>query len=395
MNFIVMATQILSNRIYRTSTPTLYMTNLYLSNLLTVLMIPFLMLSNKGLVSSTVGGCKLASAMYYSSCSAGFATLALISINRYRVVHQRTRNGAGSRKQAYIILAIVWLTSIMLASPAPIYTTVLSHDNDPIAPHETCIIFFSYDQVKSSLGTFKILIAMIWGIMPVTMMTWFYIFFYKRLKLTSYRRRSQTLAFVSTLILSFLIIQTPFVGILLFDSYAVMAWDVSCDSINSRDAVATLARVVPNFHCMINPVLYAFLGRDFTKRFMQCISGKLFSRRRMLRERAGVKVAVISHSPRLAGKFGTLTRRTKEHTHSGPHAEDEHSIATLCERAHVTTKVTGSASKPENNPQRSQAAQTESPDEKEHTPERHSDAENLDETNCEDVQTSETEVEIE
>nr|WEG69036.1 envelope glycoprotein UL33 [Mastomys natalensis cytomegalovirus 2]WEG69174.1 envelope glycoprotein UL33 [Mastomys natalensis cytomegalovirus 2]WEG69313.1 envelope glycoprotein UL33 [Mastomys natalensis cytomegalovirus 2]WEG69451.1 envelope glycoprotein UL33 [Mastomys natalensis cytomegalovirus 2]WEG69589.1 envelope glycoprotein UL33 [Mastomys natalensis cytomegalovirus 2] len=310
MNLIVLTTQLLSNRIYRSSTPTLYMTNLYFANLLTVLTIPFLILSNRGYISSSPEGCKIVALAYYSTCTAGFATLALIAINRYRVIHTRTRQAAGSKKQTYCVLAITWLTSLMCASPAPLYATVMAHDTDTDTVHETCIIFFSYEQVKSVLATFKILICIIWGVTPVIMMTWFYTFFYKRLKLTSYRRRSHTLTFVSTLILSFLIVQSPFVAIMIFDSYAVIQWEITCESINIRDSVGMLARVVPNFHCMLNPVLYAFLGRDFNKRFKQCLSGKLFSRRQMLRERAGIKVAghISSHAP---SKTSTLPQATR------------------------------------------------------------------------------------
>lgn len=308
MNFIVLTTQLLSNRIYRSSTPALYMTNLYFSNMLTVFTLPFLLLSNRGQMHSTPEGCKIIALTYYATCTAGFATLALISLNRYRVIHQRTRSGTGSKKRTYAILSVIWLTSLMCASPAALYATVLAHDTVGTTVHETCVMFFTYEQIKTVLATFKILICLVWGIMPVIIMTWFYLFFYKRLKLTSYRRRSHTLAFVSTLILSFLVLQTPFVGIMIFDSYAVIEWDVTCDSINSRDAVGMLARLVPNFHCMLNPVLYAFLGRDFNKRFMQCITGKLFSRRRMLRERAGIKVPPSTHHTNPLSKIGTLTR---------------------------------------------------------------------------------------
>nr|WRQ19875.1 MAG: protein m33 [Herpesviridae sp.] len=262
------------------------MTNLYFANLLTVLTLPFLILSNRGYVSSTPDGCKFAALAYYSTCTSGFATLALISINRYRVLHQKTKTAdLTSHRQTYTVLGLTWLASLMCAAPAPLYATVIAHDDVPTEEtgHETCIIFFAYDQVKTLLAAFKILICLVWGIAPVIMMTWFYAFFYRRLRTTSYRRRGHTLAFVCMLILSFLIIQTPFVAIMIFDSYAVLNWEINCDSINKRDAAGMLARVVPNFHCLLNPVLYAFVGTDFTKRLKQCLTGKLFNRRSFLR----------------------------------------------------------------------------------------------------------------
>lgn len=312
MNFLVLATQILSNRSYSVSTPTLYMTNLYLANLLTVLTLPFLMLSNRGLIGSSPEGCKIAALAYYSTCTSGFATLMLIAINRYRVIHQRTRSGAGSKRQTYAVLAVTWLASLMCASPAPLYATVMAHDTPHDLALETCIIYFSYEQVKTVLATFKILITLIWGITPVVMMSWFYVFFYRRLKLTSYRRRSQTLTFVTTLMLSFLVVQTPFVAIMSYDSYGVLSWDINCETINKRDAVSMLARVVPNFHCLLNPVLYAFLGRDFNKRFILCISGKLFSRRRALRERAGLRAQIVGPVCPLPSKTATFSEETRD-----------------------------------------------------------------------------------
>ncbi|AFK83852.1 B33 [miniopterid betaherpesvirus 1] len=290
LNLVVLITQTLANRMTGYSTPAIYMTNLCLSNLLTVAVLPFILMSNNGYIHSTSAGCKFATLLYYSSCTAGFASVGVISVDRYRVVHQRNRAAAKSFKNAYFVLFLIWITAVVCATPAPIYTTILRHDDVAASDyrHETCIIFFEYGQVKTVLAAFKILISLIWGILPVIMMTWFYTFFYRTLRRVSYKKRNRTLVFVCVLLLAFLTLQAPFVVIMLFDSYAVMTWELSCENINSRDAITALARVIPNFHCLINPILYAFVGNDFVTKFRQCIRGELLDKKAFMLARQQV-----------------------------------------------------------------------------------------------------------
>ncbi|AAK57078.1 T33 [Tupaiid betaherpesvirus 1] len=299
LNLLVFVVQVLANRVNPFSTPALYMTNLCLANLLTVGVLPFLILSNWGYLSGTAGGCKFASLLYYTSCTVGFATVALISVDRYRVIHRRKQNS--SRRiyhRTYLILGLTWFIAMCCSAPAPIYTTVLAHDDLPIGArgHETCIIFFAHDLVKPVLGTFKVLLCLVWGLAPVTMMTWFYLVFYRTLRQVSYRKRSRTLMFICILLLCFLLLQTPFVAVMAFDSYALLSWDVECENTNYRDAVSVIARVVPNLHCLANPVLYAFLGNDFLKKFGQFRRGELFSRKAFAQARQANPSAASQHA---------------------------------------------------------------------------------------------------
>lgn len=236
-------------------------------------------------MSGTPSGCKFLSLLYYSSCTASFITLGTVAVDRYRVIHQRNKANNKVLKHTYIVIAVTWIVALICSAPAPNFTTVLAHDSmsQNQRGHQTCVLFFAYDQVRTLLVTFKLLICVVWGAVPVIMMTWFYAFFYRTLRKVSYKRRSRTLMFICILLMSFLILQTPFLVVTSFDAYALLHWDLTCDNINHREAIVTLGRIVPNFHCMINPMLYAFLGNDFITKFKQCLSGELFSKRAFLR----------------------------------------------------------------------------------------------------------------
>lgn len=299
LNLLVLVTQYMSNRMQGYSTPAMYMTNLCTANLLTVLVLPYVMMNNYGYMYGSLSGCKFAALMYYCCCTAGFATLGIISMDRYRVITKKHSTGLRSYRQAYVVLTVIWISGLMCASPALLYANVVIRDNSTNQSefsHASCAIFFEYDQVKTALAAFKIMTCILWGIMPVLIMTWFYAFFYKRLRRVSYKRRSRTLLFVCVLLISFLVLQTPFVGVMIFDSYAVLSWDITCNNTNYRDAVTTIARVTPNFHCLMNPLLYAFLGNDFVAKFRQCLSGELTNRRAFVRAQQKRSAALASQT---------------------------------------------------------------------------------------------------
>lgn len=281
----MLVTQVSSNRVIGYTTPAMYMTNLTLANLLTVLVLPFIVLNNWHHVSGTASACKFASLMYYTSCTAGFITLGTVAVDRYRVIHQRNKSNNKVLKHTYIVIGMTWIVSLICSAPAPAFTEVLKHDGVDVTEkdRETCVIFFTQEQAKNLLVTFKILICVVWGAIPVLMMTWFYTVFYRALHKVAYKKRSRTLLLICVLLAAFLVLQTPFVGIMSFDAYALYFWELTCANINHREAIVTLARIVPNFHCLINPILYAFLGNEFVGKLRQCVNGDFLSKKAFMR----------------------------------------------------------------------------------------------------------------
>ncbi|AEV80398.1 envelope glycoprotein UL33 [Cercopithecine betaherpesvirus 5] len=283
LNAIVLITQLLANRVQGYSTPIIYMTNLYSANFITLLVLPFIVLSNQHLLPANAGLCKFLSLLYYSSCSVGFATVALIAADRYRVIHRRTQ-ARQSYRNTYLIVLLTWAIGLICATPGGVYTTIVAHaDGQNDIEHNTCIMHFIYEEMYV-LMFWKILIVLAWGVVPVIMMVWFYAFFYSTVQRTA-QKQQRTLQFVKVLLLSFIIIQTPYVSIMIFNAYATVGWSLECNDLTKRRVISTFSRIVPNLHCVVNPILYALLGNDFTTKVRQCFRGELMSRRSFLRSR--------------------------------------------------------------------------------------------------------------
>ncbi|AUI39355.1 envelope glycoprotein UL33 [macacine betaherpesvirus 3] len=284
LNAIVLVTQLLANRVHGYSTPIIYMTNLYSANFLTLIVLPFIVLSNQHLLPASAVTCKFLSLLYYSSCSVGFATVALIAADRYRVIHRRTQ-ARQSYRNTYMIVGLTWLIGLICATPGGVYTTIVAHrDGESDAQrHNTCIMHFAYDEVYV-LMVWKLLIVLVWGIVPVVMMSWFYAFFYNTVQRTA-KKQQRTLKFVKVLLLSFIIIQTPYVSIMIFNTYATVGWPMECADLTRRRVINTFSRLVPNLHCMVNPILYALMGNDFVSKVGQCFRGELTNRRTFLRSK--------------------------------------------------------------------------------------------------------------
>lgn len=299
LNLLVLITQVLSNRIVGFNTPALYMTNLVISNLLTVTVLPLVILSQRGQLTVSLGFCKFLSLAYYASCTAGFGTLATIAVDRYRVVNQQ-HGRPRTLRNAYTVLGMTWVAAVTSGAPAPLFTTVLVYDDVGVsdAGRQSCVMFFDYARVRTFLAALKSLITIIWGVIPVVVMSCFYLFFYKNLQRTAYKRRSRTLVLICVLLLSFLVLQTPYLTVAAFDAYSLVTWELNCVNINYRRTVTTLARVIPNFHCLLNPILYAFVGNDFGNKLRQCARGDLASRRAYARSRQRSSVAATCEPSR-------------------------------------------------------------------------------------------------
>ncbi|AIC80296.1 envelope glycoprotein UL33 [Human betaherpesvirus 5] len=321
LNAIVLITQLLTNRVLGYSTPTIYMTNLYSTNFLTLTVLPFIVLSNQWLLPASVASCKFLSVIYYSSCTVGFATVALIAADRYRVLHKRTY-ARQSYRSTYIILLLTWFAGLIFSMPAAVYTTVVIHNGtngQSSNGHATCVLYFIADEVYTVLLSWKVLLTLVWGAAPVIMMTWFYAFFYSTVQRASQKQRSRTLTFVSVLLISFVALQTPYVSIMIFNSYATAAWPMDCEHLTLRRTIGTLSRLVPHLHCLINPILYALLGHDFLQRMRQCFRGQLLDRRAFLRSQqnqratAETNLAAGNNSQSVATSLDPNSKNCNQH----------------------------------------------------------------------------------
>ncbi|AGT99210.1 G protein-coupled receptor-like protein [Suid betaherpesvirus 2] len=224
--------------------------------------------------------CTVLSITYFAACTSSFTIIGLISLNRYRAITVINVKKDNPNRTHIIAVLLVYVLSYMCASPAPIYT--VSNDN-------TCAFEFSNEIVKSILICLKVIICMLWGVFPLAIMTFFYIRFLRVLRnKTADVKIKKTLTFVSVLIATFLVIQTPYLAALLYEMYFLTSIKnrFDCSWEMERKALNTSIRFLPHVHLITNPLAYAFSGMAFRTKFMEFVRCRLCDKKNFLRSRS-------------------------------------------------------------------------------------------------------------
>lgn len=224
--------------------------------------------------------CRIIALMYYSACTHSFTMLALISLTRYKTIHQKTNPGIpGSVKTAVGNMIISILASIMCAGTGIIYMD-LKKNSTVFYGH--CIIKFHFSQVQSTYLILKIILCLLWAIAPTGIFSFFYAVFYKTLKNTMIAKQTRTLRLVMLLLLSFLIIQIPYTIAFIIELTLLFPKTFSCQWENRRTILTTFVRFLPHTHCIANPLVYAFSGTEFRKQLKSFIHCHLWNKKQYL-----------------------------------------------------------------------------------------------------------------
>lgn len=227
--------------------------------------------------------CKILSLIYYTVCTYSLTTLALISVTRYKMLHMKKRVSHTIKKSAFLNIGINAFASVMCAIPSTLFmeTRFTNYWNQ----HEYCVIIFHFTQVQTTYLSFKIIMFIIWGVLPTSIFSFFYIIFYKTLRITMIKKQKKTLFFISTLLLSFLIIQGPYIFALMFEMFLLSSKQYTCKWDIRRSIIGTIIRSLPHIHCLANPLVYAFSGTDFRQQLSYCTSCFLCNKKQFLRKR--------------------------------------------------------------------------------------------------------------
>lgn len=102
--------------------------------------------------------------------------------------------------------------------------------------------------------------------------------------LQSFARRHQekhkkTLFFISILLLSFLLIQIPYIAILISEIAFLYMPQNTCFWLARAEILQLIIRLMPQVHCFSNPLVYAFTGGELRNRFTTCFQCPFFPKR--------------------------------------------------------------------------------------------------------------------
>ncbi|XP_044224914.1 chemokine XC receptor 1-like isoform X1 [Thunnus albacares] len=194
--------------------------------------------------------CKIVVFVFYIGYYSSGILLILMTAHRYVAVMNPLSNIV-STKGFYSVLAsvIVWAVSILVASPASIFTND-ADQNHCQSWHPSVI----YEQ-----NTLFIVSSVV------------FIFCYSQilcrlLRPTAQRRRNKTLKLIFTLVVVFFVTWAPF-NIATF-LYSLYRWQPplitnSCDNYKALQYALYIGRIFAYSHCCLNPVFYVFVGIKF------------------------------------------------------------------------------------------------------------------------------------
>lgn len=299
---MVTCTFILYHRIIGHTSASLYIITLFLSDCLMLITIGIIALNRHNFYTMQIASCRVLALIYYASCTYSFSMLAVISTNRYKLLHRRKVQVLHPKHaSSFTTISVFVCASLMCAAPASLFVNVTQNDQTAVVGY--CVILFNYTQVQKMYLAFKLTMLLIWGVFPVLILSFFYSVFYKTLRSTDKTTQKKTLFFVSMLLLSFLVIQIPYIVVTLFELSLFFPKRFDCQWNFKRLFISIIVRFIPHVHCLANPIIYALSGTEFREKISACIHCELFDKKQFLRQKSNVRVHY-------------QVTRTKPHSHS-------------------------------------------------------------------------------
>uniref|UniRef100_A0AAY5EED9 G-protein coupled receptors family 1 profile domain-containing protein n=1 Tax=Electrophorus electricus TaxID=8005 RepID=A0AAY5EED9_ELEEL len=203
--------------------------------------------------------CKLQSFIMFVNMFSSIFLLLIISVDRCVVVrfpvwaqNQRTV------KKASVIVMLAWIVSALLSIPSAIYRDV---QEDYIQPIKKCFNNYMEDEVHIS----TIVCRFIFGfVIPFLVILTCYIVIIHKLKTNQIAKSKKPFRIMTVLIVCFFICWFP------FHTVAFMELDTKYKSITSIGQV--IAGTLATANSFMNPFLYAFMGKDFNRKFYAILS---------------------------------------------------------------------------------------------------------------------------
>uniref|UniRef100_A0A3B3BFS8 G-protein coupled receptors family 1 profile domain-containing protein n=2 Tax=Oryzias melastigma TaxID=30732 RepID=A0A3B3BFS8_ORYME len=228
------------------------MLNLAVSDLLFLLTIPFWIYDV--LFSWTFGlvPCKLLTFSIYFSVFVSGTSVTLLSVQRYLVVvkQRNTLNRLGPKR----LLVLLWITSFIAATPVCVIRP-LTLDNQRT--------YCTFQLSTEAPATGVLIVEASMGFTALFIVAFSYISLYKKVNQAGLFNHPQTNRLVSSISVSFFVLNFPY---FLINVLSVFAVSLRIQSLlefcrNSRNIFATITI----FNCCLNPFLYTFTSCNFWK----------------------------------------------------------------------------------------------------------------------------------
>ncbi|MEQ2265673.1 hypothetical protein XENORESO_010881 [Xenotaenia resolanae] len=205
--------------------------------------------------------CKLFSGFQEASVYSGVFLLACISVDRYFAIVRATRVLSSRHLLVKVVCGVVWLTSGLLSLPVAIKREKIFA---PDLNQDIC-----YDNLTSESSdqwrvNIRVLRHTLGFFLPLVVMTICYSWTVVTLFNTRSQQKHKAMRVILAVVLAFVFCWLPYNITVLIDSlFRGGTLTETCEARYRVETTLEVTKVFAFMHCMVNPVLYAFIGQKF------------------------------------------------------------------------------------------------------------------------------------
>ncbi|KAM4731324.1 C-X-C chemokine receptor type 1 [Anableps anableps] len=237
--------------------------------------------------------CKLMSGFQEASMYSGVFLLACISVDRYFAIVRATRVLSSRHLLVKVICGAVWLMSGLLSLPVAIQRENIAQDDlEQIICYEN-LTGESSDQWRVGL---RVLRHTLGFFLPLMVMAFCYGWTIVTLFSARSQQKHKAMRVILAVVLAFIFCWLPYNATVLTDTlYRGGSLTDTCETRYRMETMLEVTKVFAFMHCMVNPVLYAFIGEKFRNELLTALYKQgLISKKIWMSYRKGSAASVAS-----------------------------------------------------------------------------------------------------
>ncbi|XP_020776017.1 C-X-C chemokine receptor type 1 [Boleophthalmus pectinirostris] len=248
----------------------IYLMHLAIADLLFCLTLPFwAVYIHSGWVFGNVL-CKILSGFQEASVYSGVFLLVCISIDRYFAIVRAKRSLSSHNVAVKVICGVVWVIAVMLALPFAIQRQSMFMDNEI---GYICFENFTGESMSHWRVTVHVLRHTMGFFIPFVIMSVCYGCTIVKLLHSRNQKKHKAMRVILAVVLAFILCWLPFNVSVLIDTL-IRGGSLPVETCETQYMVEKMLNVTQVFafaHCMINPILYAFIGEKFRNQLLSAL----------------------------------------------------------------------------------------------------------------------------